>query len=137
MSIHEISIGQTASLDKQFQGEDVVSFAGLSSDFNPVHLDAEYATNTIFQHPIVHGFLVGSLISAVLGTQLPGPGSIYLGQNMKFLKPVFYGDLVRATVTVKAINLEKRIVTLDTVCARLVEGELIPVISGEAIIKII
>ena len=125
-------IGQTAQLTKTFRDADVRTFAELSLDTNPVHLDEEYARQSLFGQRISHGMLYGSLVSAVLGTQLPGPGCIYLGQTFKFSKPVFLDDTITAQVEVTAINEEKRIITLATTCVYQ-HGQ--PVLTGEAVLK--
>lgn len=134
MRIDELYVGQSSSLSKKFTLEDVKAFARLSQDNNPVHLDQEYAENSVFQNRIVHGFLTGSLFSAIIGTQLPGNGSIYLGQTLNFRKPVYHDQLITATVTVMEIRKDKPIVKLSTVCKN--EQDEV-VIDGEAIVKII
>ena len=134
MRIDELYVGQSSSLSKRFTLEDVKAFAGLSQDNNPVHLDKEYAENSVFHQRIVHGFLTGSLFSAIIGTQLPGNGSIYLGQTLNFRKPVNHDQLITATVTVMEIRKDKPIVKLSTVCKN--EQDEV-VIDGEAIVKII
>ena len=125
-------IGERATRVCAFTPEMVAQFAALVSDRNPVHLDAEYAARTPFGHPIVHGMFIASLISGILGERLPGPGSIYLGQTLRFEAPVFVGDTVTASVEVTAVRSEKRIVTLRTECVR---EDGVRVISGEAIVK--
>ena len=100
-------IGQSAFFEKCITDEEVRKFAEISGDDNPVHLDDEYAKDTLFGKRIVHGILVSSLISKVIGTQLPGNGTIYLSQNLKFLKPVYVGETVRAEVVIKEIIEEK------------------------------
>ncbi len=127
-SIEEMRIGQSASTSKTITEADVVLFAGVSTDFNPAHLDEEYAKNTQFGGRIAHGMLSVGLISAVLGNKLPGPGTIYLGQTLKFRAPVHIGDTVTATVTVKELIVEKNRVVFETVCT--VGGKV--VIEGEA-----
>lgn len=134
MRIDELYVGQSSSLSKRFTLEDVKVFAGLSQDNNPVHLDQEYAENSVFHNRIVHGFLTGSLFSAIIGTQLPGNGSIYLGQTLNFKKPVYHDQLITATVTVMEIRKDKPIVKLSTVCKN--EQDEV-VIDGEAIVKLI
>ncbi len=121
-------VGDTASFSKTITEADLVLFAGVSGDTNPLHLDAEYAKATRFGARIAHGMLTASLISAVLGTRLPGPGGIYLSQTLKFLKPVFVGDTITATVTITAVHPERPVLTLKTLCTnaqgeRVVEGE--------------
>lgn len=126
------SIGTQATLSRTITEDDILLFALVSGDHNPIHLDAEYAERSLFGKRIAHGFLIGSLISAVLGNALPGPGSIYLGQTLKFLAPIHIGDTVTVTVKVVALREEKRIVTLHTECTNQ-HGTL--VLSGEATVK--
>jgi 3-hydroxybutyryl-CoA dehydratase len=126
------SLGAHATLSRRIMEHDIALFAEVSGDRNPVHLDAEYAERSLFGNRIAHGFLIGSLISALLGNVLPGPGSIYLGQTLKFLAPVYIGDEVTVLVKVVALREEKRIVTLHTECSNQ-HGTL--VLSGEATIK--
>ena len=125
-------IGTQATLSRSITEDDILLFALVSGDHNPIHLDAEYAERSFFGKRIAHGFLIGSLISAVLGNALPGPGSIYLGQTLKFLAPIHIGDTVTVTVKVVALREEKRIVTLHTACTNQ-HGTL--VVSGEATVK--
>ena len=124
----ELDTGMSAVFSKTVTETDIVLFAGLSGDTNPVHLDEDFAKPSMFKGRIAHGMLSAGLISAVLANRLPGPGTIYLGQTLKFKAPVRPGDTVTATVTVKEVNVEKRRVVLDTVCS--VAGK--PVIEGEA-----
>jgi len=126
------AIGTKASLSRTITEDDILLFALVSGDHNPIHLDAEYAEKTLFGKRIAHGFLIGSLISAVLGNDMPGPGSIYLGQTLKFLAPIHIGDTVTVTVKVVAIREDKRIITLHTNCTNQ-QGTL--VLSGEATVK--
>jgi 3-hydroxybutyryl-CoA dehydratase len=126
-----ISIGETASLSKTISEADIVLFAGVTGDFNPLHLDAEYAKTTRFGERIAHGLLTAGLISAVLGTRLPGPGAIYLGQTLNFRKPVKIGDTITATAKVSSFDPEKRIVKLETNCYNQ-DGVL--VLGGEAVL---
>ncbi|MBO1003205.1 MaoC family dehydratase [Pseudogracilibacillus auburnensis] len=112
----QFSIGQKASCSKTFTETDVVLFAGLSGDFNPIHVDAEYAKQTKFKKRIAHGLLTSSLISQLLGMRLPGEGSIYLNQTMRFRLPVYIGDTVTASAMIKEINEEKNTITLVTEC---------------------
>ncbi len=126
--IEELEIGMSRHLTKQVTDRDIELFAEVSTDRNPVHLDDDYARDTIFQGRIAHGMLTAGLISAVIGEQLPGHGTVYLGQSLKFLAPVRPGDVVRAEVTVTAIDHAKRRVTLATQC--LIDGK--PVLRGEA-----
>lgn len=133
MNIEDFYIGQSASLTKVFKSEEVEAFAELSLDKNPIHLDEDYAEHSRFGRRIVHGFLVGSLISAVFGTQLPGEGAIYLHQEMNFKRPVFHGDEITATVTVTEIRKDKSILCFDTKCEN-DRGEV--VIDGKAVLKV-
>jgi len=107
-------IGERASLAKTVSDEDVHSLAEVTGDFNPLHLDEEYARTTRFGRRIVHGVFSGGLISAVLGNVLPGAGSIYLSQQIEFLAPVYIGDTITATVEVVSWRPDKRIITLKT-----------------------
>lgn len=126
------AIGTETSLSRTITEDDILLFAVVSGDKNPLHLDAEYAERSIFGKRIAHGFLIGSLISAVLGNDLPGPGSIYLGQTLRFLAPIHIGDTVTVVVKVVALREDKRIVTLHTNCTNQ-HGTL--VLSGEATVK--
>lgn len=122
--------GQSASITRQVTAEVVEAFARVSGDTNPVHLDEMYAAKSRFGRRIAHGMLAVSYISAVLGTVFPGPGTIYLSQNVSFLKPVFLGDTVTATVTVSKYRAEKGILTLVTECWNQ-HGE--KVVDGQAV----
>ena len=133
MKIDDFYVGQTASLKKVFCTEDVEAFAYLSLDRNPIHLDQQYAEKSMFGRRIVHGFLVGSLISAVFGIQLPGEGAIYLHQEMNFRKPVYHGEEITATVIVTNIRKDKPILYFDTKCEN-EKGEI--VIDGKAVLKV-
>ncbi|MCI5039037.1 MULTISPECIES: MaoC family dehydratase [Donghicola] len=126
--IEDIEMGMTRHLHKVVTDRDIELFAEVSTDRNPVHLDDEYANDTIFEGRIAHGMLTAGLISAVIGEQLPGHGTVYLGQTLKFLAPVRPGDMVKAQVTVTGIDHAKRRVTLDCVCE--IDGK--PVLKGEA-----
>ena len=126
--IEDLEIGMTRHLQKQVTDRDIELFAEVSTDRNPVHLDDAYAQDTIFEGRIAHGMLTASLISAVIGEQLPGHGTVYLGQTLKFMGPVRPGDMVRAEVEVTDIDYSKRRVTLDTRCR--VNGK--TVLAGEA-----
>lgn len=128
----DLSVGQTASFSKTITEADILMFAAVSGDTNPVHIDAEYAATTPFKQRIAHGMLSAGLISAVLGTKLPGPGTVYLGQSLKFRAPVKLGDTVTATAEVTALDAEKKRATLRTVCT--VGGK--PVIEGEALVMV-
>lgn len=124
-----ITIGQSAAFSKTITESDVYTFAGVSGDLNPAHIDEEYAKGTRFGGRIAHGMLSASLISAVIGMQLPGPGTIYMSQDLKFLSPVRIGDTVTARVQVASIDEARRRAVLDTTCANQ-DGTLL--ISGQA-----
>jgi len=109
----EITVGQSASLSRTIGEREVLLFAEASGDVNPIHLDPAYAAGTPFGEPIAHGILSASLISAVIALQLPGPGAIYVGQTLRFLRPVKLGDQLTATVKVLAKREDKKFVTLD------------------------
>jgi 3-hydroxybutyryl-CoA dehydratase len=112
----KLNIGDTASRTKVITDSDVRTFAAVSGDENPIHMDEEFAATTSFGKRIAHGMLSASLISAVLANDLPGQGSIYLGQTLKFVAPVFIGDEITARVTVTAVRDDKPIAKLETVC---------------------
>ena len=114
LAYDEIKIGDDASLSRTVTEAHIVKYAGVTGDFNPVHLDAEYAAKSMFGERIAHGMLVAGLISAVLGTQLPGPNSIYLSQDLKFKAPVKIGDTVTVVVTVTEKREDKPIMKLQT-----------------------
>lgn len=114
--LEDLSVGMSASFGKTIAEADVYQFAGITGDFNPVHVNAEFAANTIFEQRIAHGMLSAGLISAVLGMRLPGPGAIYVDQSLKFKAPVFIGDTLTAVATIEAIDERRRRVTLKTEC---------------------
>ena len=114
--IEDLEIGMSRHVEKTITDTDIRMFADVSTDHNPVHMDEEYAQETIFQGRIAHGMLTAALISAVIGEQLPGHGTIYMGQSLKFLAPVRPGDTVRAEVSVRDIDYSKRRVMLDCAC---------------------
>ena len=128
--IEDIEMGMTRYIRKIITDKDIELFAEISTDHNPVHLDDEYARDTIFEGRIAHGMLTAGLISAVIGEQLPGHGTIYMSQNLKFLAPVRPGDLVHAEVKVVDMLIDKRRVKLDCRCE--VSGE--NVLVGEAMV---
>lgn len=130
--LEDLKEGMSAVYTKTVTDDDLAQFADVSGDFNPVHMDAEYAKTTIFKGRIAHGMLSASFISTVLGTKLPGPGAIYVSQNLKFKAPVRPGDTVTAQVTVKAVDLDRSRVSVDTVCT--VNGK--PVIEGDAVMMV-
>ncbi|MCF2906439.1 MaoC family dehydratase [Octadecabacter sp. CECT 8868] len=128
--IEDIEIGMSRSLRKIITDRDIELFAEVSTDRNPVHLDDAYAQDTIFEGRIAHGMLTAGLISAVIGEQLPGHGTVYLGQSLKFLAPVRPGDMVEAVVTVADMDIAKRRVTMETYCE--IDGK--KVLKGEAVV---
>jgi len=128
--IEDIEMGMTRYIQKVITDKDIEQFAEISTDHNPVHLDDEYARDTIFEGRIAHGMLTAGLVSAVIGEQLPGHGTIYMSQNLKFLAPVRPGDLVHAEVKVVDMVIDKRRVKLDCRCE--VNGK--NVLVGEAIV---
>jgi len=129
LTIQEVQLGQSASFTKTISNKDVLLFAEVSGDDNPVHVDEDYALTTMFKGRIVHGALVASLFSKILGTQLPGYGTIYLGQESRFMKPVRINETITATVTIIEIMAEKNRIRCETI-ARNSAGEV--VVSGIA-----
>ena len=132
MAFHDLKVGQTASVQKTFSAADITAFAGASLDINPVHMSDKYAEGTIFGKRVVHGILTAGLISAVIGNYLPGPGSIYMGQELKFTAPVFLGDDITAQLEIIELIPEKKIVKLSTTCFNQ-DGK--TVITGMATVK--
>lgn len=128
--IEDLAVGMTRSLVKTIGTREIEAFAELSCDHNPVHLDDAYARDTIFEGRIAHGMLTAALISAVIGEQLPGHGTVYLGQSLRFMAPVRPGDSVEAVVTVASIDYARRRVTLDCACR---VGDTV-VLKGEALV---
>jgi 3-hydroxybutyryl-CoA dehydratase len=129
-SVSEMSVGDYAEFTKTVSESDVYQFAGVTGDFNPAHVNEEFAKGTMFKGRIAHGMLSAGFISAVLGTKLPGPGCIYLKQELSFLAPVKIGDTVTATVEVKELISEKNRVVLRTLCKNQDGKE---VLDGEAV----
>ena len=128
-TIQQLQVGDKAELRKTFVEEDVAEFARVSGDSNPAHMDENYAKTTQFKTRIVHGMLAGSLFSALLGTDLPGVGTIYTGQTLKFTRPVHFGEEITASVTVKELNEERNRAVFECLAVN-PQGE--PVIIGEA-----
>lgn len=128
----ELEVGMSSTYAKTITETDIVLFAGMSGDNNPVHLNHEFASATMFEGRIAHGMLSAGFISTVLGTKLPGPGCIYLSQNLKFKAPVRANDTVTARVTVTNMIPEKKFVELETIC--FVDGK--PVITGDATVMV-
>ena len=132
LRIGDLSVGMTAVYARTVTETDIVLFAGISGDNNPVHMNEVYARSTAFKGRIVHGLLSASFVSTVIASRLPGPGSIYLSQNLRFKAPVRAGDTVEARVTITDIILEKSRVALKTVCS---VGDTV-VIDGEALVLV-
>jgi acyl dehydratase len=128
-TIDELREGDHAELTRLVEGEDIAGFVDAVGDFNPVHSDPAYAATTMFKKPIAPGIFTAGLISAVIGTTLPGPGAIYLSQTLKFMKPVFAGDTITARVDIAEVIRERNRIRLQTVCVNQ-RGE--EVLSGEA-----
>jgi Acyl dehydratase len=116
MTIKELKIGDSATTTKTIAECDVYMFAGITGDFNPAHIDEVSAGKTMFKGRIAHGMLSAGLISAVIGMKLPGPGTVYMSQDLRFLKPIHIGDTVTAQCTVSKIIEEKNRVEIETVC---------------------
>ena len=129
MDIALFSVGQTHVAEVAVTPERVRAFAEATGDFNPIHFDEAFAATTRFQRPIAHGALLTGLLSGILGTQFPGPGTIYVSQTMKFLRPVAVGATVRIRLAVTGLQLEKRRLILDTVVEG-ADGQ--PAATGEA-----
>ena len=130
--LEDLSAGMTSIYAKTVTEADIVMFAGITGDTNPVHLDAHFADQTAFKGRIAHGMLSASFISTVLGTRLPGPGCIYLSQTLKFRAPVKAGDTVTARVTIKSVDEQSKRVSLETTCS---VGDKV-VIDGEAMLMV-
>ncbi|MCX5839028.1 MAG: MaoC family dehydratase [Deltaproteobacteria bacterium] len=131
-TIHEIGIGDGASFAKTISEADIYLYAGITGDFNPAHIDEGYASQTFFKSRIAHGMLTAGLISAILGTRLPGPGTIYLRQELSFLAPVRIGDTITASVEVIEKHPEKNRIRMKTFCKN---QEGIMVLDGEALVS--
>ena len=132
MSERPLHIGKIASIDHEFTDRDVRAFADVSRDTNPIHLDDAAAAASLFGRRVVHGMLVASLFSGLLGVELPGDGTIYLGQTLSFKAPVFIGDRIRASVEVTELREEKSIAKLRTYATN---QDGVTVIDGEAVVK--
>jgi 3-hydroxybutyryl-CoA dehydratase len=128
----ELTVGQTALYAKTITETDIVLFSGISGDVNPVHLNHEFAMDTMFEGRIAHGMLTASFLSTVIGTKLPGPGCIYISQNLKFRAPVRAGDTVQARATITEVFPDKNRIAMKTVCT---VGDLV-VVDGEALIMV-
>ena len=131
MIITELKVGDNAFFEKTISEFDVYQFAGITGDLNPAHINSVSAKKSIFKDRIAHGILLGGFISTVLGMKLPGPGTIYLEQDLKFKRPVYFGDTIKAMVEVKEIKAEKNIVILDTKC---INQDGVVVVEGYAVV---
>lgn len=130
--LEDLEIGQSAQTERTVQAADIEAFAAVSGDDNPLHLDEAYAKTTSFGGRIAHGMLCGAYISAILGTQLPGPGAVYVSQSIRFRRPVRIGDCVVSRVSVTALDQRRALATLATVCE--VNGK--TVVDGEAVVLV-
>ena len=131
ITIEDIQVGDSAQVVRRASEEDIAAFVEAVGDYNPIHADPEYAATTIFKEPIAPGIWTAGLISAVIGTRLPGPGAIYLSQELKFLKPVLFGDVIMARAEVIEVMRERNRLRLRTVCTNQ-RGD--DVLTGEALI---
>jgi 3-hydroxybutyryl-CoA dehydratase len=131
-TIHELTLGDAAHFSKTISESDIYLFAGVTGDLNPAHVNEEYAKNTFFKTRIAHGMLVAGFISAVIGTILPGPGTIYISQKLNFRAPVCIGDTITAHAEVVQVISEKNRVRLKTFC---VKQDQTTVLDGEAIVS--
>ena len=132
LTMDEINVGDAAEFSKTITESDVYLFAGITGDLNPAHINEDYAKNTFFKSRIAHGMLAAGFISAVLGMQLPGPGTIYVRQELHFLAPMRFGDTITAKVTITEKLPEKNRLKLRTTCMNQ-EGTM--VVNGEAVVS--
>lgn len=130
-TIDKLKIGDSDEFTKTVSESDIYLFAGITGDQNPAHINEEYAKNTFFKGRIAHGLFIGGFISTVIGTRLPGPGSIYSEQQLKFLAPVRIGDTITARVEIQEIDIERNKIILQTSCFNQDE---IMVVDGKAVI---
>ena len=131
LTIEDIEVGDSAQVVRRATDDDIVAFVESVGDYNPIHADPEYASTTIFKEPIAPGIWTAGLISAVIGTRLPGPGAVYLSQELKFLKPVLFGDVITARAEVVEVMRERNRMRLRTVCTNQRGDE---VLTGEALV---
>ena len=131
ITIDAIAVGDSAQITRRVTDGDIAAFVDAVGDYNPMHADREYAASTVFKEPIAPGIWTAGLISAVIGTRLPGPGAIYLSQDLKFLKPVKAGDSISARVEVLEVNRERNRIRLRTVCTNQRAED---VLTGEAVV---
>jgi 3-hydroxybutyryl-CoA dehydratase len=132
MTINELSVGDKAEVAKTVSESDIYLYAGITGDFNPAHIDEEYAKGTFFKTRIAHGMLLGGFISTAIGNKLPGPGTIYVKQELNFLAPVHMGDTITAQAEVVEIMAEKNRVRLKTLC---INQKGTTVLDGEALVS--
>ena len=132
LDVEDIAVGMQASFAKTISEADIVLFAAASGDNNAIHINDEFARSTAFGGRIAHGMLSASVISAAIANKLPGPGTVYMGQNLRFVAPVRPGDTVQATIKVAQVRPDKAVVHLDTVCK---VGDML-VITGQAVVKV-
>jgi 3-hydroxybutyryl-CoA dehydratase len=132
LDVEDIEVGMQASFAKTISEADIVLFAAASGDNNAIHINDEFARSTAFGGRIAHGMLSASVISAAIANKLPGPGTVYMGQNLRFVAPVRPGDTVQATIKVAQVRPDKAVVHLDTVCK---VGDML-VITGQAVVKV-
>lgn len=130
--LEQLNVGDCAEFGKTISESDIYLYAGITGDFNPAHMNESYAEGTYFKTRIAHGMLSAGLISAVLANQLPGPGTIYLRQNLKFLSPVHIGDTITARVEILELFPDKNRVRLKTIC---LNQEGVKVLEGEALVS--
>ena len=131
-SIDQLKVGESAKIVKTISESDIYLYAGITCDFNPAHMNEEYAKNTFFKTRIAHGMLIAGFISAVIGNQLPGPGTIYIKQELQFLAPVRIGDTITAIVEVSEIFRDENRVKLSTFC---LNHQGTKVMDGEALVS--
>lgn len=116
LNLSQVSVGDFAEIEKKMTLDMVKSFASISNDFNPVHLDEEYAANSRYKRQIVHGLMATSLFSGLFGTKLPGEGCVYKSQSIRFRRAIYIGEVVRARVEVSEVNIKKKIIKYATYC---------------------
>jgi acyl dehydratase len=131
LTIDAIAVGDSAQITRRVTDDDIAGFVDAVGDYNPVHADREYAATTVFKEPIAPGIWTAGLVSAVIGTRLPGPGAIYISQDLRFLKPVKAGDAISARVEVVDVQREKNRIRLRTVCTNQRAED---VLTGEAVV---
>ena len=131
-TINELNVGDKALLRRTISSFDVYTMAEISGDINPLHVNKEFASKSLFRERVAHGFLTSALISAVIGTQLPGPGTVYISQNLVYVAPVMFGDTIEAEVEVTEINVERNRVKLTLTC-RNQNGQ--TVLEGGALVR--